>query len=451
MARSKRRLVPEVVQSSAMDCGPAALKAYVEGHGVSVSYERLREACQTDVDGTSIETLQAIAGELGVPVEQVLLPKDLVLLEEAGSLPCIAVTRLPNGNTHFPIIWSLAAGVAQVMDPASGRRWMTRGQLLHELHEHTMSVPAEDWREWAGSEQGRSLVASQLASLGIGKEPTGTLIESAAGDPSWCGLASLDAAARAVRSLVDARACKRGREAEALLTTLLTNTSSIPAGYWSARDVGDGEVEIRGAVLLRPTRDDEMPAAASQEGQEFLSKALEAARDEAPARPALELWQRIRKDGLLTPTALAAALFGATFAIVIEALLFRPLLELAPLFGLSEYRAGIIGALLAFMLFELVVDYAAVTGELRLGRRIETRLRVAFQEKIPRLGDRYFHSRLTSDMAERNHSIHLLRTLPVLAGQILRASFEIVLTTAAIVWLVPSATPSCCSCSPCRS
>ena len=121
MARSKRRLVPEVVQSSAMDCGPAALKAYVEGHGVSVSYGRLREACQTDVDGTSIETLQAIAGELGVPVEQVLLPKDLVLLEEAGSLPCIAVTRLPNGNTHFAIIWSLAAGVAQVDgDPASG-------------------------------------------------------------------------------------------------------------------------------------------------------------------------------------------------------------------------------------------------------------------------------------------------------------------------------------------
>ena len=124
-----------------------------------------------------------------------------------------------------------------------------------------------------------------------------------------------------MRSLVDARACKRGREAEALLTTLLKNTSSIPAGYWSARDVGDGEMEIRGAVLLRPTRDDEMPAAASQEGQEgqqFLSKALEAARDEAPARPAFELWQRIRKDGLLTPAALAAALFGATFAIVIE-------------------------------------------------------------------------------------------------------------------------------------
>ena len=65
----------------------------------------------------------------------------------------------------------------------------------------------------------------------------------------------------------------------------------------------------------------------------ILSKALIAARDEAPARPALELWRRIREDGLLTPAVLIAALFGAASAIVIEALLFRSLLELAPLFG----------------------------------------------------------------------------------------------------------------------
>ena len=103
-----------------------------------------------------------------------------------------------------------------------------------------------------------------------------------------------------------------GREAAALLTTLLNDASSIPKGYWSARDVGDSEVEIRGAVLLRPTRDDETPATFpegsegqdSHETHELLSKALEAARDEAPARPALELWQRIREDGLLTPCSL---------------------------------------------------------------------------------------------------------------------------------------------------
>ena len=52
----QRFLIPEVVQTSAMDCGPAALKAILEGFGIPVSYGRLREACQTDVDGTSINT-----------------------------------------------------------------------------------------------------------------------------------------------------------------------------------------------------------------------------------------------------------------------------------------------------------------------------------------------------------------------------------------------------------
>ena len=47
----RRWLVPEVVQSSGMDCGPASLKALLEGFGISASYGRLREACQTDVDG----------------------------------------------------------------------------------------------------------------------------------------------------------------------------------------------------------------------------------------------------------------------------------------------------------------------------------------------------------------------------------------------------------------
>ena len=56
--RRRRFLVPEVVQTSAMDCGPASLKCLLEGFGISASYGRLREACQTDVDGTSIDTME---------------------------------------------------------------------------------------------------------------------------------------------------------------------------------------------------------------------------------------------------------------------------------------------------------------------------------------------------------------------------------------------------------
>ncbi len=97
----RRFFVPEVVQTSAMDCGPASLKALLEGFGVPVSYGRLREACQTDVDGTSIDTMEDVALQLGLVAEQIMVPADHLLLSEAQTLPAIVVVRQPNGLTHF--------------------------------------------------------------------------------------------------------------------------------------------------------------------------------------------------------------------------------------------------------------------------------------------------------------------------------------------------------------
>ncbi|MEP7342719.1 MAG: cysteine peptidase family C39 domain-containing protein, partial [Acidobacteriota bacterium] len=102
--KTRRRLfVPEVVQTSAMDCGPAALKCLLEGFGIRVSYGRLREACQTDVDGTSIDTLETVAAQLGLEAEQVMLPDDHLLLAESEALPAVVVVRTPNGSTHFVV------------------------------------------------------------------------------------------------------------------------------------------------------------------------------------------------------------------------------------------------------------------------------------------------------------------------------------------------------------
>jgi ATP-binding cassette subfamily B protein len=99
------------------------------------------------------------------------------------------------------------------------------------------------------------------------------------------------------------------------------------------------------------------------------------------------------------------------------------------------------GAFLLFVFALLLLELPIAAGLLRAGRRIEVRLRVAFLEKIPRLIDRYFQSRLTSDMAERSHSVHTLRLLPELGGQFLRFSFELILTTAGIIWLDPASAP----------
>src|SRR3954466_15188062 len=102
---SRRFFVPEVIQTSGMDCGPAALKALLEGFRISVSYGRLREACHTSVDGTSIDTLEEIAQALDMSAEQIMLPIDHVLLDAAQALPAIAVARNPSGGAHFIVIW----------------------------------------------------------------------------------------------------------------------------------------------------------------------------------------------------------------------------------------------------------------------------------------------------------------------------------------------------------
>ena len=83
-----------------MDCGPAALDSLLDGFGLHVSYDRVREACQTDVDGTSIDTLEQVAVVLGLDAEQVMIPADHLLLDESASLPALVVVRNPIGSTR---------------------------------------------------------------------------------------------------------------------------------------------------------------------------------------------------------------------------------------------------------------------------------------------------------------------------------------------------------------
>ena len=151
---SKRRLwASEVVQTSAMDCGPAVLTCLLEGFGLSVSYGRLREACQTDVDGTSIDTLEEIAVQLGLDAQQILIPADHLLIPAAAALPAIVVVRRANGWTHFVVAWRRHGRTVQVMDPATGRRWPTCRHFLDELYVHTQTVPAAAWYAWAKTDE----------------------------------------------------------------------------------------------------------------------------------------------------------------------------------------------------------------------------------------------------------------------------------------------------------
>jgi len=435
MKARTRLFVPEVVQTSAMDCGPAALKSLLGGFGIHVHYGRLREACQTDVDGTSIDTLETVANELGLEAEQIMLPVDHVLLDEARALPALAVVVQPNGVTHFVIVWRCHGPFLQLMDPATGRRWSHRARFLSELLVHTTAVPEGDWREYAGSPDFLRPLRRRLEELGL-REQSDRLLNSAAEDPSWRRLAGLDAGVRMLDSLVRSRAVRPGEQSARILETFLENDETVPDHYWSVRRARvDGHLLLRGAVLVRaigpaPKRPGKPDAPSSPE--------LAAALRQPPTRPGLELLRLLSADGALAPAAILLAIAIASMGVIFEAVLFRSLLDIRGSLPFAGQRLSLITAVILFSLALLLLEIPLTRNLLRAGRRLETRLRLAFLRKLPRLGHRYFQSRPKSDMAERSHSIHRIRRLPELGGQLLRYALEIVFTTAGIIWLDPA-------------
>src|SRR5438045_412714 len=106
----RRLLVPEVVQTSSLDCGPACLSALLGGYGLHASYGRPREACQTGTDGTSIDVLEQLANQTGLEAEQILIPADHFAVPPSATLPAITVVKLPSGMTHFVVVWRRHAG-----------------------------------------------------------------------------------------------------------------------------------------------------------------------------------------------------------------------------------------------------------------------------------------------------------------------------------------------------
>lgn len=448
MKRGRRLFAPEVVQTSAMDCGPASLKCLLEGFGVPVSYGRLREACQTDVDGTSINTLEEIAKQLGLDAEQVVVPLDHLLLAESESLPAILVVRIPNGFTHFVVVWRKHGPFVQVMDPGSGRRWMRASRLLEDADLYTAVLPVEVFREWATSDDFVLPFRRRLAALGCGAEVE-PLLADAIANAGWRPIAALDAATRMTASLVEAGGIRRGPEAAAMIRSLHDRArggddDAVPASYWTARPApggAEGELAVKGALLVRAIGVTARTAGATEESEAPLSPELVAALDEKPARPGRELLRLLRADGVLSPAVLVLALAASVVAMGVEAVLFRSLFEIGARLGLFEQRLAAIAALVVFGLALLALELPIARTTLRLGRRAETRMRIAFLAKMPRIVDRYFQSRPMSDMAERGHAAHTLRLLPELGGGVVRAAFELVLTTAGIAWIDPRSGP----------
>jgi ATP-binding cassette subfamily B protein len=295
-----------VVQTSSMDCGPAALSCLLTGHHLPGPYGRLREVCQTSVDGTSIDTLEEVANRLGLVAEQQMLPPDQLFLGEQARAPALLVLRQPDGAAHFVVLWRRQAGWVQVMDPAAGRRWWPESRLAGQLYEHEVELPADAWREWAGGE-GLAGWLERLQALQVAEAQA--LVDAARADTGWLGLAALDAALREVRRLVELEALRPGAEAEAAVRALARagralwqppgaaaspgrthhagpaddTGAGLPRSAWAvwpadeAAGAASPHLRLRGAVLVR------VPGRQPVEAPPAVARASGAAREAAPA------------------------------------------------------------------------------------------------------------------------------------------------------------------------
>jgi ATP-binding cassette subfamily B protein len=487
-----------------MDCGPAALKAALQGFGISASYARLREACQTDVDGTSIDTLEEVANLLGLNAEQMLVPTDHLLIDEPTSLPALIAMQLPNGFGHFCIAWGMTGPFVQVMDPAIGRRWMRRKQFLAELFPLPHPFPAEDWREWAGSDGFCAPLRTRLTRLVNGDTTTLATVEQlladALADPDWYPIACLDAATRMSESLVQAGGVQRGKQAFALLETLVASSPyvpdevnpTIPAPYWTVQPYAneEGMLLMTGALLIQfhgvrsdpyveaaaaqeeqeepvaaaqeeqekpaaaAQEEQEKPAAAAQEEQEEptdpsspsspstkLSRELAATLDTQPEQPGREILQMLRADGLTSVVMVLLALGAIGVGLTIEQFMLRGLTDVFWARVSFDLRLTIAGALIFFLIGIFLLDFFNDSTLLSIGRNLEARFHLRFLEKIPRLNDRYFQSRLISDMIQRVHTLRQIRMLPILFSSVVALTAQLLLTTVGLVWLHLSGAP----------
>ncbi len=436
----RRFNVPEVVQTSAMDCGPASLAALLAGFDVNADYSHLRELCQTDVDGSSIDTMEDVAVACGLDAEQVMLPLDHLFHPESRALPSIAVVTLPNGNTHFVVLWRRVGNWVQVMDPGRGRMWRHRATLERELYFHTHTVPAEAFRDWFGEDESQRIQLARMRELGLPKRHARALLDAALGTGDWRDCARLDGALRAATALRRARGISAGAEATRVVTALAhPGGPPIPDRHMAAVP-GDeeGEIRLRGVVLVRARHRE---TTQRDEGRAAEPVARAVLSEKPVSGPARELWRLVRAEPAAALLAIGLLMLLAAGALVLESLVLRGLLAVVGELDAARIRAAALGSVIALLGLLLVFDVSLRGLVAGVGRRLEVRLRLRFLERLPDLKDRYFRTRLVSDVAHRAHAVHVVRLLPDEVAALARAWIEVALLATAIVWLVPSSWP----------
>lgn len=437
--------IPESIQISSMDCGPAALKSILAGFGLDLGYPQIRQLCSTSADGASIDTLEQVALDLGIECEQNLVLNDDVFINGLDNLPAIVPIELPAGDIHFICIWRKLFGYVQVMDPQRGRYWVKYSELVNKLHQYTTQLDIVDWQQWFNSEIYQQMFLKRLTKLGFNGALEVTFATAGQRENARESL-FLDALLRYclhLRIEVKLSAEAVEKVAQSLLRQLADYAAQpwlhqpvIPDGFWPAQfpkeqllsEEHPELVNMSGAVVLHfsgytpaenPT---DTPAPAKKPSGEA---------------SLFGYYYQQLSDNQLTFLLTIACTFVTALGIALATLLLRVTVDLSAYIHDTLSISMLMPAIMGFFLLMVVIELPSVVLGQWFGRRLELLNRLKFFHSLTRISAGFINSRPISDLSDRSHQLAILRDMPTSVVASLRFLFEMFIISAAILYFEP--------------
>lgn len=458
----QRFFAKEVVQTSNMDCGVASLKCLLDSFDIDSNYEYLRDVCKTDVNGTSIDRLEEVLNDIGFNAEQMIVPPDQIGSGDPTLYPAIAVVDIGNNIAHFVVIWRQLGAYLQIVDPAQGRYWIRAEKFAqNQLYHFSDHLPAEYWQQCFNHWQRIDFLSRQSQHLGITQRVFEQYLNNS-GEDWQCG-AKADAILRFIHQLAREEKQFKGQMAQKLFVQLFDQLNSeeqsrwfdiIPVNFWRVRppqnwyleaaqqqqqDVSD-QVYFSGAVLLKiqPSERLKQNNSNSEQTQDSEIQQALSTPNVSPIRSVLDFLKTV---GKFSPMVILLSTLVVTMSITAQAVAFKMLFEFDNLVAPGPLRTQI-----ALVIFFIVAGIAVVNIPLqltvqKLSRRLEDQFRIALYEKLPKLKDDYFSSRLLSDLIERSHSVAAIENIPTLSVELIQALVSVLLIFAGLIYLVPEHAP----------
>lgn len=404
-------LAPETLQISMMDCGVASLTTFLAGYGIDANYERLRAACQTSVDGTSIDALEDIANDLGIEAVQHLVPAQYLGEALEGRLPAIAITSVLGQPPHFVVVWRRFGPWLQVMDPASGRMWTTPAKFAQELLAPSIPLEEDVFFEWFQTSAYKGVLRRLAVKLLSG--PVANFALAELDNPkSPESLAAIDSALRMTVKLGDVGKHSREWRNEAferIRKTALTDPERIPILFRGFTRLEDRRVVVNAAVALAPENPNQGAIKRVQNQQP--AQTLLATKDDQQG-----IWTRLLRlletDARVLVGATGLGLAGTALASGAELLLYRAAWDAPRALSTFGQRLSGVAVIASLLVVVLLLESALLWSSRSLGRYLEVRLRLLTSALLPLVDDEFVRSRPTSDLAYRAHALTLGREFP---------------------------------------